>query len=32
MLSFRKLAGLVAGLFVSALGIVPAAAQDYPNR
>jgi tripartite-type tricarboxylate transporter receptor subunit TctC len=32
MLSFRKLAGLVAGLFVSALGIAPAAAQDYPNR
>src|ERR1043165_6234674 len=32
MSSFRFPAGLMAGLFACAVGIVPAAAQDYPAR
>src|SRR6185295_19055427 len=31
-MSSRTLAGVVAGLFALAVGVAPAAAQDYPNR
>ncbi len=32
MSSSRTLAGVVAGIFALAMGVPPAAAQDYPNR